>query len=342
MPPRDSLPQQPTTIGGYALAIAKALTFSGVDSNRVLKAAGIATTLTNDPMTRLPVGTVTRLFRICADVTNSPYFGLTVARFIHISNLHALGYALAASANLKEFCVRLERYFRLASQVAEIELVESRDEIAVHARLLVDVCTESEDAFLGFLVLAMRQLYQPEFSPVRVGLSHPMPLEGAGPYEALFRAPVTFDQAMPTLVLPRADLDQPLAGACAELAQLNDNLANTYIAKLDKGDVVTRVRQKIIEFLPNGDCSRDKVASALAVSPTTLQFKLAERNTTFHDLLDSTRRELAASYVQQASLSITEITFLLGFSDTSNFTRAFKRWEGVSPTQFRNPGLSIP
>ena len=106
--------------------------------------------------------------------------------------------------------------------------------------------------------------------------------------------------------------------------------------------MVTRVRQKIIEFLPNGDCSRDKVASALAVSPTTLQFKLAERNTTFHDLLDSTRRELAASYVQQASLSITEITFLLGFSDTSNFTRAFKRWEGVSPTQFRTPGLSIP
>ena len=84
--------------------------------------------------------------------------------------------------------VRLERYFRLASQVAEIELVESGDEIAVRARLLVDVCTESEDAFLGFLVLAMRQLYKPEFSPVRVGLSHPMPLEGAGPYEALFRA----------------------------------------------------------------------------------------------------------------------------------------------------------
>ncbi len=337
MTPSNPNPQQPTTIGGYALAIAKALTFSGIDSNRVLKAAGVPMTITNDPMSRLPVGTVTRLFRMCADVTNSPYFGLTVARFIHISNLHALGYALAASANLMEFCQRIERYFRLASQVAEIKVSASRDEVSLHIRLLVDVCAESEDAFLGFVVLAMRQLYKAEFNPARVAFSHPMPLEGPDPYEALFRSPVSFGATMPLVVFPRADFDQPLAGACAELAQMNDNLANHYIARLDKDDVVTRVRQKIIEFLPNGDCSRDKVASALAMSPTTLQFKLAERDTSFHELLDATRRELAASYVQQASLSITEITFLLGFSDTSNFTRAFKRWEGVSPTQFRSP-----
>jgi AraC-like DNA-binding protein len=71
------------------------------------------------------------------------------------------------------------------------------------------------------------------------------------------------------------------------------------------------------------------------MSPTTLQFKLSNRGTNFHELLDSIRRELALSYVQQSALSITEITFLLGFSDTSNFTRAFKRWEGISPTDFR-------
>jgi AraC-like DNA-binding protein len=98
---------------------------------------------------------------------------------------------------------------------------------------------------------------------------------------------------------------------------------------------VATVRQKIIEYLPNGDCTRDKVADAMCISPTTLQFKLSQRNTNFHDLLDTTRKELASSYVQQSALSITEITFLLGFSDTSNFTRAFKRWEGVSPTHYR-------
>lgn len=334
--------QEPTTIGGYVLAISKALQSSGVDSARVLEAVGIPLTMTNDPMRRLPVSTLTRLFRACTDVTGNPYFGLTVARFLHISNLHALGYALAASANLMEFCQRLERYFRLASQTAEIKVVESRDEVELRIRLLVDLSAETEDAFLGFVVLAMRQLYKPEFNPLRVALSHPQPRDGAAPYEALFRAPISFGQKWgPSLVLPRADLHNPLVGACAELAQLNDNLANTYLARLEKDDVVTRVRQKIIEFLPNGSCTRDKVASALALSPTTLQFKLSERNTSFHDLLDATRKELASGYVQQSALSITEITFLLGFSDTSNFTRAFKRWQGVSPSSFREGEKSV-
>ncbi|MDM0022465.1 AraC family transcriptional regulator [Variovorax saccharolyticus] len=342
LPSAGAPAREPTTIGGYVLAISKALQASGVDSTRVLKAAGVPLNMTNDPMSRLPVSTLTRLFRACADVTGSPYFGLTVARFIHISNLHALGYALAASADLHEFCHRLERYFRLASQTSEITVVESKEELALKIRTLVDLSPETEDAFLGFLVLAMRQLYKPDFNPLRVSLSHALPREGAGPYEALFRAPVSFDQPGPMLVLPRADLHNPLIGACAELAQLNDNLSNTYLARLEKDDVVTRVRQKIIEFLPNGICTRDKIADALAMSPTTLQFKLAERQTSFQDLLDATRKELSTGYVRQSSLSITEITFLLGFSDTSNFTRAFKRWQGVSPTAFREGARPTP
>ena len=332
---------EPTTIGGYALAIAKALDYSGVNSARILESVGIPPSMTNDPMSRLPVAALTRLYRACVEVTHNSYFGLTVAKFIQVSNLHALGYALAASANLLEFCGRLQRYFRLASQTTEIDMIESGDEVALHMRLLVDVSAETEDAFLGFVVLAMRQLYKPEFNPLRVELHHTMPLGGAGPYEALFRAPVRFGVTTPMLVLPRRDLKQPLIGACAELAQLNDNLATTYIARLDKGDVVNTVRQKIIEYLPNGDCTREKVARAMCISPTTLQFKLGNRGTSFLELLDSTRKELAGSYVRQSALSITEITFLLGFSDTSNFTRAFKRWEGVSPTSFRSDHIAL-
>lgn len=136
-------------------------------------------------------------------------------------------------------------------------------------------------------------------------------------------------------MLPKQILQLPLVGACAELAQLHDNIATGYITRLDKDDVVAAVRQKIIEYLPNGDCTRDKVAAAMCVTPTTLQNKLSRRDTNFQDLLDAIRKELAISYVRQPSLTITEITFLLGFGDTTNFTRAFKRWEGVSPTEFR-------
>lgn len=339
----DSLPdpaeRQATVIGGYALAIAKALDASGIDSARILKSAGVAPGMSNDPMSRLPVETLTRLYQACVAVTNNPYFGLTVARFLRITNLHALGYALAASGNLMDFCVRLQRFFRLVSQSSDVEIVESGNEVALNMRLLVKVSPETEDAFLGFLVLTMRQMYAPYFNPLRVDFSHAMPRDGVAPYEALFKSPVRFDQPSPALVLPRDILQLPLPGACAELAQLNDNIATRYIARLDKDDVVTAVRQKIIEYLPNGDCTREKVAAAMNVTPATLQNRLARRDTNFHDLLDSIRKELAVSYVRQASLSMTEITFLLGFGDLTNFTRAFKRWEGMSPSDFRNrPG----
>jgi AraC-like DNA-binding protein len=330
-----------TSVGGYALAIAKALERNGVDSAPILHAAGIPPSLLkNDPMSRLSIATMGRLFKACVDVTHDPYFGLTVARFVQFSNLHALGHALAASANLMAFCQRLQRFYRIASQACEINIVESGNEVSLRGKLLVTVSAETEDAMIGFLILAMRQLYKPEFNPLCVEFSHPMPRGGSEPYETLFRAPVRFSQPAPLIVLSKTDLQQPLTGACAEFAQLSDNLATSYFARLDKDDVVTTVRQKIIEYLPDGDCTRDKVASAMCISPTTLQFKLSQCNTNFHELLDTTRKELASSYVQQSALSITEITFLLGFSEMTNFTRAFKRWEGVSPTDYRKQAMS--
>jgi AraC-like DNA-binding protein len=327
--------QQHTTIGSYGLAIARALESSGVDSARIFRAVGVPTDLSNDPMSRLPTATLTRLYRACVDVTHNPYFGLTVARYVHISNLHALGYALAASATLMDFCRRLERYFRLVSQAAKVSVTEAGDEVHLRFEYLVELSGETEDAFFCFLVLTMRMLYKQAFNPLRVEFHRPMPREGSGPYEALLRGAVSFAQPAGLLVFNKADLMQSLDGSCPELAQINDNIVVGYLARLDKNDVVSGVTQKIIEFLPDGDCSRDKVASALCMSSTTLQFKLSQRGTNFQHLLDDARKELACSYLRHATRSVTEVTFLLGFTDTSNFTRAFKRWTGVSPTDFR-------
>lgn len=325
-----------TTIGSYGMAIARTLEVGGIDSGRIFRALGIDGELSNDPMSRLPSATMTRLYRACVDVTNNPYFGLLVARHIHVSNLHALGYALAASTTLMDFCVRLERYMRLVSQVTDVTLVESGDEIHLRFTHLVELCGETEDCFFAFLVMTMRKLYKPGFNPVRVAFRRVLPLEGAEPYEQLFRAPVSFSNSEGLLVFQRADLTRTLPGSCPELAQVNDNITIGYLAKLDKNDVITGVIQKIIEFLPDGECGRDKVAAALFMSPTTLQAKLALRGSNFQQLLDDTRKDMACSYLRQGGRSVTEVTFLLGFADTSNFTRAFKRWTGVSPTEFRS------
>ncbi len=334
-PVTDARRHQPSTIGGYALAIAKALTHYGVEVEAIFAGQGIPMAIGNDPMWRLPVGTMTALFRASVAATGDPYFGLTVARFIHISNLHALGYAMAASSTLMDLCKRVARYFHLVSQTGEVMVEEVGEQVILRCRMVADVCGETEDAFLGFLVLSMRQLHKAEFHPLRVELHHAMPAQGGQPYEQLFRSPVLFGVAETTLVLDRADLLQPLTGACPELAQHHDQIATGYLARLDRNDVIARLRHKIVEYLPDGECSRERLAAAMCMSETTLQNQLRRRGTTFHAVYDETRKEMACAYVSQSARSLTDIAFLLGFSDCSNFTRSFKRWTGSSPTAYR-------
>ena len=99
-----------------------------------------------------------------------------------------------------------------------------------------------------------------------------------------------------------------------------------------------RVRARLIDLLSAGDVAQQDVADSLHMSLRTLQRKLHKENTSYKALLEETRRQLAGQYLRQARLSVSEVTYLLGFSEPSNFTRAFKRWTGHTPSEFRCTG----
>jgi AraC-like DNA-binding protein len=96
-----------------------------------------------------------------------------------------------------------------------------------------------------------------------------------------------------------------------------------------------RVKVALLEHLPSGHVSEEEIAQGLHLSLRTLQRKLRDEGTSYKELLDETRRELATEYIKNPHVSISEITYLLGFSEPSNFSRAFKRWTGSSPSAFR-------
>jgi AraC-like DNA-binding protein len=137
------------------------------------------------------------------------------------------------------------------------------------------------------------------------------------------------------LSFDRALVEAPLLMANPELARLNDQTVIDYLARCDGESISMQVRSKIIELLPDGRPGQEAIAASMHLSLRSLQRKLQKEGTSFKALLNETQQQLAIQYVQESQRSIGEITYLLGYSEPGSFTRAFRRWTGKSPLQFR-------
>ena len=133
---------------------------------------------------------------------------------------------------------------------------------------------------------------------------------------------------------------EPITTSNSELVRINDQIVTEYLAHLDRNDVVMRVKSKLIERLPSGSVDEAEIASSINLSQRSLQRKLRDQDMSFTRLLENTRRELGREYVRDSRHSFNEIAYLLGFTEPGNFSRAFKRWYGSSPSQYRQESLS--
>lgn len=326
-----------TALTSWAKAIKRALEAAGHDGVAFFGQAGLDLRSLDDPDARYPIERTTRLWRLAVQATGDPCFGLKVAQYVAPTTFHALGYALVASPTLKHAFERIVRYYRIVSNAAKLELLARGDEY--HFRIVTppagpQLADEALDAFVAVHVRLCRGLAGAAFAPLRVHLQRPAPAD-ARCFESVLRAPIRFDADTTLLAFDRATFEKPLDGANAELARHNDQVVLKYLARFDRADVRTRVEAALVERLPHGEPSQAKVAAALHLSVRGLQRRLAEEGTTYQELLDATRRELAQSYLRDPAYSIGDVTYLLGFSDTSSFTRAFRRWTGRAPSQYR-------
>ena len=327
---------KPTTIASYTLAISAALEASGVDPQQVFDEAGSSALMTSDPLKRIGNEEVSRLFQASVRATGNPCFGLEVGEHLQPGNLHAMGFAMLASVSLRDFYNRICNYYRVVSQSADFHQYDKDGASVLVASNIADsVCYESEDAWTGMIMRFLRFLNQRELNPLWVEVCRPVPAGGAQAFTDYFKCPVRFDCPELKIALDSGVMDRILPGGSADLAQHHDEIVMQYLEQLDRKDIVNRVRSLIVSGLASGSLSKQSIADQMHMSARNLQLKLAGRDTTFQDTLDSTRQNLAAGYIQQSHLAITEIAYLLGFSDASNFTRAFRRWYGCSPSEYR-------
>jgi AraC-like DNA-binding protein len=327
----------PTTISSWALVIWRALAAQGVDADALFRRAGLDPATLKDSNARYPVSAMTRLWHTAVAATDDPCFGLTAAQHWHPTSLHALGFAWLASHTLRESLERAVRYGRIVSNATQLALVVREGE----ARLVFTrphpttvVADTAVHAGLALMVNLARASCGADFHPHRVWLRQAR--SACAPrLRAFFHAPVEYDARENALGFAASALNRPLATANAALAEANDRVAAQYLARFDRQDVAARLRAHLLESLPSGAVSEATAARALQLSRRSLQRKLHEAGTSFTRLLEATRRELALQYLKDSSVSVSEVAYLLGFSEVANFTRAFRRWEGVAPRAYR-------
>ncbi|MDT8283111.1 MAG: AraC family transcriptional regulator, partial [Gammaproteobacteria bacterium] len=139
-----------------------------------------------------------------------------------------------------------------------------------------------------------------------------------------------------SITIARADADLVLPSANNQIALLHDEILMRYLVAIKKGDIVQQVRSIILNNLSDGQVSDKLVARELNLSERSMQRRLKEHKTTFRYLLDGVREMVAKQYIENPMNRMSDIAFLIGFSEQSAFSRAFKKWTGKSPVEYRN------
>lgn len=314
----------------------KSIESYGLDPEPLFAAEDIKIRLPIDPCLRLPYEKIDRIRAKAVQMCGDEAFGLRSAEVYLPSQLGALGYAWQASLTLRKACLRLERFIRIANDKASVSVYDRDECMVVSIRLNL----ESEDEFVrddGALALITRMcrlICGEGFRLQGVNFKRKEP-QDIKPYFEFYGCQLKFDQADNQLLIPVSLADVILFGANPELALLNDQVVIRRLARMDRSNIVVRVQAALIDQLPLGNISDDSVAGALHMSARTLHRKLAQTDDSFRALLADMRRTLAEQYIMDNSLTLTEISLLLGFSEPSSFSRAFKGWTGVAPSEAR-------
>ncbi len=267
------------------------------------------------------------------DSVDDEAVGVRAAELIHPSHLGVFGHAWIASPSVIASCRMLARFGRVFFGDLRVELRELPDivELSYDPDGVSPYPAVDADIQVGGLIKFCRMQYGDSFVPLAVALRRPEPRRRA-PWDEFFGVTVEFD-ADENL----ARIDPELAGTIlttAHTALFEQHRAT--LADLDEPDLITRVRLAIQQLLPSGSAPEEKVAAIVGVNPRTLHRRLSEHGESYRSLLQSVRMELAERYLVRDGYNITEAAFLLGYSDSSAFSRAFKSWFGVTPSEYRS------
>ena len=317
-------------------AVLDACAALGHDADEIAARAGVDRALLRDPDARIAASQVEAVWRAAGAVTNDPALALHAAEAAPDGAYQVLDYLGAASATLGEAITRLSRYFSLLGQIELSVARRARQYRLTLASTLpgVELPPPAQEYTLAALVLRTRLRCGVPWVPTHVDFT----FAGTSTKEhtRVFGVPPRWRRPTAGLGISLADWSRPSIGADPGLASLLEDHAKLVVDRLPRGGVTARqVVEAVHGSLKDGEPTLTAIARRLATSARTLQRRLEDEGTSLAAIVRAERERLAKEHLELGQVSLAELAFLLGFADQSSFTRAFRRWTGMTPARFR-------
>lgn len=317
--------------------LAAGLVARGLDVDTLLHEAGVDPEWLRDPDARVPASVVHGLWRRAEDVSGDHNFGLRTAMGIRPGSFDVLDYVCRNCASVEDGLALYCRFTPLLHDAIRATVVEEPGVVRLR-HVLVDGTTlprQYAEFIMGSLIVIARQATGHQIVPQSVHFIHSRPRD-VSLHREFFRCPVEFAADSNGFVLQQVDAERPLLDAQPGLLAVLEQHAEHLLEKYPRPEsFVAHVRAAIVVELRTGSITASAVAKRLGISERTLRRRLDTDETTYQQQLADLRTELAVRYMGEENLSIDEVALLLGFSDRTAFIRAFRRWTGRSPTEFR-------
>lgn len=290
-----------------------------------------------DREARIAEADAAALFERAAVLLQDDALGLHAGERIRPGHYGVLGYAAMNCSTLGEALFCLERYQRLVIDVGTVGFEQRGDDTLLSWPPDPEPLFRqlAEFNFAGLRTFT-RWISGSAAGPRRLDFNYPAPV-CLDEHRRVFGCELHFDQPCYRLWAPREWLAAPLIQPDPEMRALMLRLAEKQMFSLARGgeDTLSRARSLVARHLSRVDVELSLIAGGLAMSPRSLQRALQDAGLNFSQLVDQVRRELSERYLADRGLDLTDVAFLLGFSEQSAFTRAFKRWTGLAPSQYR-------
>lgn len=318
-----------------------ALRAAGVVDAEIAAALGLDEALLAQPEARVPNERLVPLWDWASERLGDEALGLHLAQRVDRDSFDVFSFIAGSSSSLGAALDCIGRYFRLLTDAAVYELaVDGEAAWWSFGRSSGPAAGPSPGRHQETFALAASVAYSrlwlgDDFAPEEVFFRHD-DRTALDEIEAYFRAPVHLSAEQCAFRFGASHLERPLDGADSGLASLLRRYADEALAALGDHEATTQqVRRCVLDGLAEGGGSLDDCARRLAVSSRSLQRRLRDEGTTHKEILDQVRREMAVRYLSHRDLTASQVAFLLGFSETAPFFRAFKRWTGRTPGEYR-------